>query len=276
MSFVTPIAILKSKERWRSQKPPLGAQIDWGHPLAKGLDFAWLFPNLFSLSSANKLGGIPVIGSVGRLKTTGSGAYGTVLLPQTNPQEWTVLTSLSINSYGGDATSISCVAESPGGATMDRSLEMRISTGVVRQFIYTSNGAKYCTHSGTHTIGKHIISGGASNSQVAVHCGVDGNLQSSASGGTGAGGYGGFSSPELVIGFGNSVGTGFGSNNLYDCFYWWRRYLPTVELRELHNNPYQFLYVPVPRTWFLSRKFNVPKTTPNKLINNNNFTHFFP
>lgn len=245
------VNIGRSKSYWANQKPPVGSQIDLGHPLAQGLVYVGLFHNqLNTLQGKTKF-----IDSINE------------------PSSKLVFTIDGWDNQGYPTTSSKILKPTiPSCSAFSVFAKTKWINGPFNEFYFLSqetpslNVAYYTTQlllsrgstqfSSTGVVGTSQKSGIISACFIAPASGnskfiVNNNVLLETNCGTNA--LVGSESSNLRLG----TMPGLYNEDYYKWrgyiaqYYVWNRAISENENRELAYFPYQFLYVPTPRTFFI-------------------------
>lgn len=281
--------IIKSREFWRSQKPPLGAQIDWGNPLIKSAVSIWVCNWRKTKDELNN----------GNWAASGTGISmgleGPVFInsPLSNSGSWYELTSPSTILTGAQSCFVvgKCkeysasqntgllarwCGDAGGSSVNDRCFQLyQVPTTGGVGIALSSDGtynANYDSGGSSQTTGLNRTFSAAAvfNPSISgraflngIHVGSTASTPAALSSET--------RKWKLGHQFYALTGTnGSGNVTFRGSFYLaiiWSRALLNSEIKELHNNPYQFLYLPKARTWFVAAGANSVSNTRELLWN---------
>lgn len=230
--------------RWTT-RPPVGTPIDWGHPLAGGLALALVFaegagvPYNLVTGKAGSYTGSPTpswgSGPNGwRLACSGTGYVNTGFTPSASYTRATIF-------YSGNCTSSNMMFAGQGSANNNFGI-LRNSDG--NTYFAVENGSAnypYCSSvSGEQSLAMAWDGGATSiagylNGVAQTLTSMGGSTPSSHTAGS-----------EWTVNYESAFGS-YGAAG-YDCVFGWiGRALSAVEVRSLHQNPWQLF---LPRPWW--------------------------
>jgi hypothetical protein len=241
----------------RAKQPQHAPVIDWGNPITRGLQVAWVAshpgrafgPANVTVSTNTTTPSAISGGRAGQAAgSTGYLAFSANNVFQANT--WTGV--VFGHTFGNSVSTVSLftAANAPGGSTADRSIYVTNSGGNRVLAAYLFDGGVN-TVAGTAAVDfdrPHLFAGASDGSSVAAW--TDGQLAASQSAANG--GYTGYgaSGPQMIVGYGcPGLGQYTASSDVRaSLFLWWTRALSASEHRALADNPYQvFAPAPAPR-----------------------------